>query len=154
MSHKSAIKMEITFRPNEWKHSIIHLYWPQLGHQSTSFCPTFTMETPETQRRWSTSTLPSGSLSPVLGKPCPLSPSEPVRRWWQLPWSHPGLLQRQRSRASHWEPSWPVKNGWKMLEIPLKNSYKKWLMTCTTIFCLLWRTSLTRGRTKMLSEEP
>lgn len=70
-----------------------------------------TRGTPETRRKWSTSTLPSDSLSPAWGKLCPLFPSTPGRHWWQLPWSHPGLLQMLKSLASRWEPSSPGKEG-------------------------------------------
>lgn len=62
---------------------------------------------PETQRKWSTSTLPSGSPSPVWGKPCPLSPLSPVLHWWLLPWSHPDRQRRLKSQASRWEPNSP-----------------------------------------------
>lgn len=65
---------------------------------------------PETPRKWSTSTLPSGCPSPVWDKPCHLSPSSPVQHWWQLLWLHPDHLQRLKSLASHWEPSLPERN--------------------------------------------
>lgn len=63
---------------------------------------------PETRRKWSTSTLPSGSPSPVWGKPCPLSPLSPALHWWPLPWSHPDRLRRLKSQASRWEPNSPA----------------------------------------------
>lgn len=75
---------------------------------SYHYLPTSTTRgTPETQRKWSTSTLPWGYPSPIWGKPCRLFPSSPVLHWWQLPWSHPDHLRRPRSPATHWEPDSP-----------------------------------------------
>lgn len=67
----------------------------------------FTRGRPGTQRRWNTSSLPSGCLAPVWGRPCPLSPWSPGRHWWQLLWSHLGLQQRLKSSASRLPSGWP-----------------------------------------------
>lgn len=61
----------------------------------------FKAGTPEIQRTSSTSSPPSGSLSPVLDKLCLLSPSVSALRCWQLLGSRLGLLQRQKSLATH-----------------------------------------------------
>lgn len=82
-------------------------FWTYNENISTLNSTSPTGGIPETQRKWSTSTLPSGSPSPVWGKPCPLSPLSPAQHWWRLPWSHPDPLRRLKSQASRWEPDSP-----------------------------------------------